>query len=254
MRVSIARVAAIALLTFGAAGASVPAHAESAMAACGAQWKQAKAAGTTGGATWPEFLKQCRTQTAAAPASAPAATPAAAPASSGALFPWANPEPAPTATASNQSVMAACGAQWKQAKAAGTTGGAIWPQFLKQCRAQTASASPAPTPTAAPAPAPAPAPASQSSGSLFPWMNPSSNNAAPGAAPTGAGQFSTDAEARYRCPTDKVVWVNNESHIYHYQSGRYYGRTKKGAYMCEADAKASGARASKSREAQREPM
>ena len=85
------------------------------------------------------------------------------------------------------------------------------------------------------------------SGSLFPWWQPAApaQTAAPAPAPTGAGQFSTEAEARYRCPTDKVVWVNNESRIYHYQGTRYYGATKKGAYMCEADARAAGDRASR---------
>jgi hypothetical protein len=133
----------------------------------------------------------------------------------------------------------ACAAQWKQAQAAGTTGGATWPQFLAHCKAQTAQPSSA---GVAPAPAPAPAPV-PSGGSLFPWWQPA-QNAAPSA--TGAGQFRTEAEARYRCPTDKVVWVNVKSKIYHYQGTRYYARTKEGAYMCEADARASGDRAARS--------
>ncbi len=138
--------------------------------------------------------------------------------------------------------MSACAAQWKQAQAAGTTGGATWPQFLAQCKtqhAQPSSASMAPAPPHAPAPAPA------QSGSPFPWWQPSAPAQTSSPAPTGAGQFPTEAEARYRCPTDKVVWVNTDSHIYHYQGTRYYGATKKGAYMCEADAKAAGDRATR---------
>lgn len=131
------------------------------------------------------------------------------------------------APANAESVMAACARDWKQAQAAGTTGGATWPQFLARCKEQRSAAT-----------APAPQP---QTGSLFPWLNPTQT--AP--APTGAGQFSTEAAARYHCPSDQVVWVNNESKIYHYQGTRYYGRTKKGAFMCEADAKASGARASR---------
>jgi hypothetical protein len=140
-----------------------------------------------------------------------------------------------------ESVMSACAADWKQAQAAGTTGGAAWPEFLAQCktrRAQPSSTSMAP----APAPAPPAAPA-QSSGSLFPWWQPSTPAQTAAPAPTRAGEFRTEAEASYRCPTDKVVWVNTESHVYHYQGTRYYGRTKKGAYMCEADARAAGDRA-----------
>ena len=64
---------------------------------------------------------------------------------------------------------------------------------------------------------------------------------------TGAGQFTTAAEAQARCPSDKVVWVNTKSHIYHYAGTHSYGTTKQGAYMCEADASAAGDRASKSR-------
>jgi len=68
---------------------------------------------------------------------------------------------------------------------------------------------------------------------------------APAPAPTGAGQLRTEAEARYRCPTDKVVWLNTDSQIYHHQGTRYHSRTKQGAYMCEADAGAAGDRAAR---------
>ncbi len=140
-----------------------------------------------------------------------------------------------------ESVMSVCAAEWKQAQAAGTTGGATWPQFLAQCKTQRAQ--PSSTSMAPPAPAPTPAPAQ--SGSLFPWWQPAAPAQTAAPAPAGAGQFRTEAEARTRCPTDKVVWVNNESRIYHHQGTRYYGATKKGAYMCEADAKAAGDRASR---------
>ena len=59
--------------------------------------------------------------------------PAPAP-QSGSLFPWSQPSAPAPATASNvgagQSVMKLCAGQWKDAKAAGTTGGQSWPQFL----------------------------------------------------------------------------------------------------------------------------
>ncbi len=142
-------------------------------------------------------------------------------------------------TANAESVMSACAAQWKQAQAAGTTGGATWPQFLAQCKTrQTGGAQPS---SASMAPAPAPA----QSGSPFPWWQPAAPAPAAAPAPTGAGQFRTEAEASYRCPTDKVVWVNTRSHIYHYQGTHNYGHTKDGAYMCEADAKSAGDRAAR---------
>jgi hypothetical protein len=150
-----------------------------------------------------------------------------------------------------QSIMKECGAEWKAAKANNTTNGMTWQQYLAQCRAQKAAApaaapapaaaAPAPAPAAAPAPAPAPVPAQAS------LPKPAPAPSKPAARPTGAGEFTTDAEAKARCPSDTVVWVNTKSHIYHYAGTRSYGTTKQGAYMCEADATAAGDRASKSR-------
>jgi len=51
-----------------------------------------------------------------------------------------------------QSVMKPCGEQWKTAKAAGTTNGETWPQFLAQCRAQQSGRGAAPAAPTAPAP------------------------------------------------------------------------------------------------------
>jgi hypothetical protein len=45
-----------------------------------------------------------------------------------------------------------------------------------------------------------------------------------------------------------MVWVNTESKIYHKEGSRFYGRTKQGKYMTEADAAKEGYRAAKGKD------
>jgi hypothetical protein len=149
-----------------------------------------------------------------------------------------------------QSIMKQCGDDWKAAKANNTTNGMEWRDFLKQCRGQKeGAAAPAAAPVSAPAPAPAPiapAPAPTYQPKPKPMQ---------AARPTGAGQFASEAEAKGRCGAS-VVWVNTKgkSHTYHYAGSRWYGTTKQGAYMCEADAGAAGYHASKSKTEQPKQM
>jgi hypothetical protein len=56
-----------------------------------------------------------------------------------------------------------------------------------------------------------------------------------------SNQFSDESAAKSHCPGDTVVWVNlGGSKTYHMSNDRYYGKTKRGAYMCEKEADQSG--------------
>lgn len=122
--------------------------------------------------------------------------------------------------------------------------------FIAACRAGTETIPP--TNAAAPAPAPAgsaataPAPPIVAAPARPPRVAaPKSTAPTAAVALTGTVQFSTEAQAKAHCPSDTVVWANTNSKIYHFNDNRNYGNTKSGAYMCEADAVATGIRAPK---------
>jgi hypothetical protein len=137
---------------------STAADAQSVMKFRGDQWKAAKAAGTTNGETWPQFLAQCRAQQSGGGA-APTSAPAPAPAAPG----QADGQDAGKTTSQ-------CDAEYAANTAAIKASGQTKRAFVAACRAGnetipqgTAAAPPAPySQPAAPAPAPAPAPQSGS--------------------------------------------------------------------------------------------
>ena len=236
-----AAVMGLAIASVGVGSAT----AQSVMKICGDEWKQAKAAGTTNGETWPQFLAQCRAQQKAGNAAAPAPT-TYAPA------PVAPSAPTYTQTPSRGlKTVRECDDEYAANKSAIKASGQTKRDFVTACRSgnesiPTATIAP-PAPAAAPrynAPAPTPAPTNYGSA---PAPAPAQAPAEPpySSLPTSmsAGEFASDQQARAHCPTDTVVWVNTRSRVYHFAGTHNYGHTKEGAYMCEADAKAAGDRA-----------
>lgn len=130
-----------------------------------------------------------------------------------------------------QKTAKACEAEWRANKAEYQAKGVTMKAYVAECRAGGASAKPATAPAAKPATT-----ETKPSRAAEPAAKP---------APTGAHQFSTVAQAKARCPTDAVVWVNLESGIYHFSGYKSYGHTKEGAYMCEKDTAPAGFRAAK---------
>jgi hypothetical protein len=70
----------------------------------------------------------------------------------------------------------------------------------------------------------------------------SNQQTAPGAATNlAAGQFTTEQAAKAHCPGDTIVWANTSgSKAYHTSADRYYGKTKRGGYMCQKEADQAG--------------
>ena len=96
-------------------------------------------------------------------------------------------------------------------------------------------------PAAKTTPMPTPAPKqNQAAAPTTPTMTPSTNSSSPSAAAAAGGGPG-------------MVWVNSESKVFHRQNDRWYGRTKQGRYMTEADALKSGAHESKEKESSKKP-
>ena len=195
--------------------------------ACQEEWRANKVANQANGVTEKAYVATCRGGAAPTGAAVPAAPPSATPAATAAA----------PGTAAGQKTAKECREEWRANKAANQANGVTEKAYVAACRggaAPAATAAPAaPAPTAAPtAPAPtAAAPPTEQSPPPTAAARPAPTASAN---PVGANQFSTEAQAKARCPTDTVVWANLRSKIYHFSGNKNYGNTKSGAYMCSA--------------------
>ena len=115
----------------------------------------------------------------------------------------------------------------KSGACSGHKGVKTWYATSPATAAQPAS-SPAPKVAATTATAPVPAPATAASA------------AQPAPAPVQARSSTAAPQAQAPGGGPGMVWVNKTSKVYHCSGTKYYGTTKNGKYMSEADAKAEG--------------
>jgi len=208
---------------------------------CREEWQANKAANQANGVTEKAYVAQCRGGAAPAQTTAAPPTPPA-------------PAAAPEAAATGQKTAKECREEWRANKAANQSNGVTEKAYVAQCRGGAAPAQTTAAPPTPPAPAPAPTAAAPAAPAPTATASPSRATPPPpnaGAAPSvpenavGTNEFSTEAQAKARCPTDTVVWVNLTSKIYHFSGTKNYGSTKRGAYMCERDTAAAGMHAAK---------
>jgi hypothetical protein len=218
-------IAVIGAAIVGATLLSFPAIAQQkTVKACTEEWRANKAANEAKGVTLKSYVTQCRaggaaqTQTAPPAPAASQKTTAAAPAAAG------------------QKTVKACTEEWRANKAANEAKGLTLKAFVADCRTGKTTAQPTLLPTT-----------QQQTQAPQPAQPRATTGAAPPAAtaPTGANQYATEGQAKFRCVGGTVVWANLDSKIYHFSGNKTYGQTKAGAYMCERDATAQGMRAAK---------
>lgn len=231
MRISVIHLASAATIGLLMALANAPASAKT-TAECNTEYAANKAAIKGAGTSKADFVAACKAGTETIPEGAASSAPAE---------PTTGPPTTTAAAAAGTKSASACNAEYAANKDAIKAGGQKKKDFIASCRAgtetiPTAAAAPGQAPAVTAAPALTPAPAPMAPAPTAPKPNRVANA-------TVAGGFASDTQAKVKCPSDTVVWVNTKSGVYHFAGTHNYGNTRQGTYMCEADAKAAGERA-----------
>ena len=111
-----------------------------------------------------------------------------------------------------------------------------------QLMAQAASSSTPSTDTSTTTKKTTAKPATAAPASAPPSVNSYNTSAKPPATKTAATTAATAGPP----PQKGMVWVNTDSGVYHKEGTRYYGKTKQGKYMTEANAQKAGYKPAKS--------
>ncbi len=106
--------------------------------------------------------------------------------------------------------------------------------------AQSADPAPSPSPAASATPAKKHAKKSKANAEATPVA--ASNSAAAPSATPGAKNHKAPEPQAVQAPGGGKgqVWVNSETHVYHKEGSKWYGKTKQGKYLSEAEAVKEG--------------
>jgi hypothetical protein len=112
---------------------------------------------------------------------------------------------------------------------------------------RAADSTPSPSPAASATPAKKHPKKAKAAEAATPTPAAAANSAATPAATPAAKKHQAPAPQATQAPGggNGQVWVNSETHVYHKEGSKWYGKTKQGKYMSEADATKEGDKAAK---------